>query len=296
MAQCILSQYSISLERNNMQLDIGTATSIALYSYIDKIHRQNPMFFYSLPFTISCVSDRILTLSLVCSWKTSGIERESAFVVVVVILVLVVVGGGSVVGGYRRDLLALLTCWRRLIGEGSKEGGSGTEEEGWVESRWRRWWKVLRGKDGLDGEGWGRDALDASEREESEGLPHEIAANFQEDNMSSPFVFYDRKIAFILMHPVILPCYFFHIILVIKVKWKVYSHYLKSIGWFLSISTIVMNAIFQSFSIGSSVWLSIWSNDNQTIGNDTFDTTKRDMYLGVYGALGFGQGTFCIIR
>ncbi|XP_011699213.1 PREDICTED: multidrug resistance-associated protein 1 isoform X1 [Wasmannia auropunctata] len=75
-----------------------------------------------------------------------------------------------------------------------------------------------------------------------------------------------------------------------SVKWKVYSHYLKSIGWFLSISTIVMNAVFQSFSIGSSVWLSVWSNDNQTVGNDTFDTAKRDMYLGVYGALGFGQG------
>ncbi|XP_011699214.1 PREDICTED: multidrug resistance-associated protein 1 isoform X2 [Wasmannia auropunctata] len=81
-----------------------------------------------------------------------------------------------------------------------------------------------------------------------------------------------------------------------SVKWKVYSHYLKSIGWFLSISTIVMNAVFQSFSIGSSVWLSVWSNDNQTVGNDTFDTAKRDMYLGVYGALGFGQAVasfFC---
>ncbi|XP_018359853.1 PREDICTED: multidrug resistance-associated protein 1 isoform X2 [Trachymyrmex cornetzi] len=75
-----------------------------------------------------------------------------------------------------------------------------------------------------------------------------------------------------------------------SVKWKVYSHYLKSIGWFLSISTIVMNAVFQSFSIGSSVWLSVWSNDNQAVGNNTFDTAKRDMYLGVYGALGFGQG------
>ncbi|KYM99989.1 Multidrug resistance-associated protein 1 [Cyphomyrmex costatus] len=80
-----------------------------------------------------------------------------------------------------------------------------------------------------------------------------------------------------------------------SVKWKVYSHYLKSIGWFLSISTIVMNAVFQSFSIGSSVWLSIWSNDNQTVGNNTFDTAKRDMYLGVYGALGFGQATFVVL-
>ncbi|KAG7197439.1 hypothetical protein KM043_013293 [Ampulex compressa] len=74
-----------------------------------------------------------------------------------------------------------------------------------------------------------------------------------------------------------------------SVKWQVYSHYLKSIGWFLAISTIVMNAVFQSFSIGSNVWLSVWSNDNTTIINNTIDASKRDMYLGVYGALGLGQ-------
>ncbi|XP_043683569.1 multidrug resistance-associated protein 1 isoform X3 [Vespula pensylvanica] len=76
-----------------------------------------------------------------------------------------------------------------------------------------------------------------------------------------------------------------------SVKWKVYSHYLKSIGWFLSISTIVMNAVFQSFSIGSNIWLSAWSNDNMTSVDGTVvnDEARRDMYLGVYGALGLGQ-------
>ncbi|XP_015175305.1 PREDICTED: multidrug resistance-associated protein 1 isoform X2 [Polistes dominula] len=77
-----------------------------------------------------------------------------------------------------------------------------------------------------------------------------------------------------------------------SVKWKVYSHYFKSIGWFLSISTIIMNAVFQSFSIGSNVWLSKWSDDNMTSVNGTIvnEESRRDMYLGVYGALGFGQG------
>jgi len=93
-----------------------------------------------------------------------------------------------------------------------------------------------------------------------------------------------------VLYNIILYCYIMRLFL--KVKWQVYSHYLKSIGWFLSISTIVMNAIFQSFSIGSSVWLSVWSNDNLTLANNTIDTVKRDMYLGVYGALGFGQGMF----
>lgn len=75
-------------------------------------------------------------------------------------------------------------------------------------------------------------------------------------------------------------------------KWKVYSHYLKSIGWFLAVSTILMNGVFQSFSICSNVWLSVWSNDN-----DSAVPENRDMYLGVYAGLGVGQGMFstCIV-
>ncbi|PBC29188.1 Multidrug resistance-associated protein [Apis cerana cerana] len=74
-----------------------------------------------------------------------------------------------------------------------------------------------------------------------------------------------------------------------SVKWRVYSHYFKSIGWFLSISTIIMNAIFQGFSIGSNTWLSMWSDDNLTDVNNTVDHVKQNMYLGVYGGLGLGQ-------
>ncbi|XP_043474514.1 multidrug resistance-associated protein 1 isoform X1 [Leptopilina heterotoma] len=73
-----------------------------------------------------------------------------------------------------------------------------------------------------------------------------------------------------------------------SVKWKVYSHYLRSIGWFLSISTIVMNAIFQSFSIGSNVWLAKWSGRYENVSS-TNETVNNEMYLGVYSALGLGQ-------
>ncbi|XP_053980762.1 multidrug resistance-associated protein 1 isoform X1 [Hylaeus volcanicus] len=77
-----------------------------------------------------------------------------------------------------------------------------------------------------------------------------------------------------------------------SVKWQVYSHYFKSIGWFLSITTIIMNAVYQGFSIGSNAWLGLWSDDNLTdySNNNTFDRAKQDMYLGVYGGLGLGQG------
>ncbi len=73
-----------------------------------------------------------------------------------------------------------------------------------------------------------------------------------------------------------------------SVKWDVYKHYLKSIGFTLSILTILLNLVFQGFSIGSNVWLSRWSNDK----NVANDTSLRDMYLGVYGAFGFGQGIY----
>ncbi|XP_018335867.1 multidrug resistance-associated protein 1 isoform X1 [Agrilus planipennis] len=74
-----------------------------------------------------------------------------------------------------------------------------------------------------------------------------------------------------------------------SVKWAVYKHYLKSIGVLLTVATIVLNIIYQFFNIGSNFWLSIWSNDNSTNINGTVDATKRDTYLGVYGALGIGQ-------
>lgn len=62
-----------------------------------------------------------------------------------------------------------------------------------------------------------------------------------------------------------------------SVKWDVYKHYLKSIGWTLAFATIFLNMIFQAFAIGSNIWLSKWSSDNITVN----DTGKRDMYLGM---------------
>ncbi|XP_035914954.1 multidrug resistance-associated protein 1 isoform X7 [Anopheles stephensi] len=71
-----------------------------------------------------------------------------------------------------------------------------------------------------------------------------------------------------------------------SVKWEVYKHYLKSIGLTLSVATVILNMIFQGFSIGSNLWLSRWSTDESAEN----DTSVRDMYLGVYGAFGAGQG------
>ncbi|KRJ97655.1 multidrug resistance-associated protein 1 isoform X13 [Drosophila yakuba] len=70
------------------------------------------------------------------------------------------------------------------------------------------------------------------------------------------------------------------------VEFAVYKHYIKSVGIFLSVATLVLNFVFQAFQIGSNLWLTKWANDEKVAN----DTGLRDMYLGVYGAFGFGQG------
>ena len=47
-----------------------------------------------------------------------------------------------------------------------------------------------------------------------------------------------------------------------------------------------MNTVLQGLSVGSNLWLTKWANDERIIN----DTSIRDMYLGVYGAFGVGQG------
>ena len=39
----------------------------------------------------------------------------------------------------------------------------------------------------------------------------------------------------------------------------------------------------------SNIWLSVWSSDYDTPANNTHKHTQ-EFYLGIYGALGFGQG------
>lgn len=60
--------------------------------------------------------------------------------------------------------------------------------------------------------------------------------------------------------------------------------YLKGFGAFLVAVTIITNISNQAFSVYSNTWLSEWSEDT----NST-QPHVRDMYLGVYGALGVLQ-------
>lgn len=72
-----------------------------------------------------------------------------------------------------------------------------------------------------------------------------------------------------------------------SVKWEVYVRYLKGVGTLMVAITIITNISNQAFSVYSNTWLSEWSEDT-----DSGLPHKRDMYLGVYGALGVLQSIF----
>lgn len=72
-----------------------------------------------------------------------------------------------------------------------------------------------------------------------------------------------------------------------SVKWKVYKYYFETIGILVGLAVIVLYIIAQAFNIGSNLWLSAWATDKNVTSE------KRDLYLGVYGALGLAQGNIC---
>ncbi|CAG9761169.1 unnamed protein product [Ceutorhynchus assimilis] len=74
-----------------------------------------------------------------------------------------------------------------------------------------------------------------------------------------------------------------------NVQFGVYLYYLGAVGVYFIFGNIIFSAGFQGFGIATNVWLGMWSEDPDMIVNGTVDTGLRDLYLGVYGALGLGQ-------
>lgn len=69
------------------------------------------------------------------------------------------------------------------------------------------------------------------------------------------------------------------------VKAEIYVYYARSIGMPLAITSVLFYALFQTFTVGANLWLSVWSEDEQA----STDISKRNLYLGVYGTLGVLQ-------
>uniref|UniRef100_A0A131YTN7 ATP-binding cassette, subfamily C (CFTR/MRP), member 1 n=1 Tax=Rhipicephalus appendiculatus TaxID=34631 RepID=A0A131YTN7_RHIAP len=74
-----------------------------------------------------------------------------------------------------------------------------------------------------------------------------------------------------------------------RVKWRVYFTYFGAIGVAWMVPIVFMNVASQAFSIGSNLWLTAWSND-PPMPDGSQDLDKRDLRLGIYGALGLAQG------
>lgn len=71
-----------------------------------------------------------------------------------------------------------------------------------------------------------------------------------------------------------------------------YSHYCRAGGLWLCFLTMLFNALFQACAVGTNVWLTQWSAENEQAHteNRTLPAERRDIYLAVYGIFGFGQG------
>ena len=79
-------------------------------------------------------------------------------------------------------------------------------------------------------------------------------------------------------------------------SWRIYLIYFKNMGYGLFGACIVLYAVYQFFTAFSSIWLSYWADNTlPLVSNATLEElllnngTMRDIYLGVYGGLGFSQ-------
>jgi ATP-binding cassette subfamily C (CFTR/MRP) protein 1 len=79
-----------------------------------------------------------------------------------------------------------------------------------------------------------------------------------------------------------------------SVKWTVYWEYIKKIGLIGASAVLILNMSSSALNIGSSQWLSAWSDDSNNL-NKTEDIQLRNLRLGVFGALGCGQSLFLLI-
>ncbi|XP_037037473.1 multidrug resistance-associated protein 1-like isoform X2 [Bradysia coprophila] len=68
----------------------------------------------------------------------------------------------------------------------------------------------------------------------------------------------------------------------------VYIRYFKSIGVLMCVAAVASNALNQAASVYSNIWLTDWSTDPRA--SDVTDVTWRNIYIGVYAALGGAQG------
>lgn len=75
-----------------------------------------------------------------------------------------------------------------------------------------------------------------------------------------------------------------------NVRVNVYRYYLSNVGYNMLLGIFGIQVATQCFDIASNAWLGQWSEDDTIVVDNVVNTGKRDMYLGVYGAIGLAQG------
>ncbi|XP_027527984.1 canalicular multispecific organic anion transporter 1 [Neopelma chrysocephalum] len=79
-----------------------------------------------------------------------------------------------------------------------------------------------------------------------------------------------------------------------RVKFSMYLRYLRAVGLCYSF-WIAMGYVGQYVAyVGTSLWLSAWTDDAQHYVNQTYPTEQRDLRIGVFGALGVSQAIFLL--
>ena len=75
------------------------------------------------------------------------------------------------------------------------------------------------------------------------------------------------------------------------VKLSVYTYYARCIGFSMTGGSFLMYLFYTVFSVFSSIWLSIWSDDPEA----STVVSVRNKYLSVYGVLGLLQSGFIMV-
>lgn len=76
----------------------------------------------------------------------------------------------------------------------------------------------------------------------------------------------------------------------LQVKFSIYLKYLQSVGW-CSIAFVILGfALYAVSSVGSNLWLSVWTSDSQHFNGSNYPASQKDMRIGVFAALGMAQG------
>ena len=81
-----------------------------------------------------------------------------------------------------------------------------------------------------------------------------------------------------------------------SVSWRVYMMYFRAMGFVLFGGCIVLYTVYQIFLSFSSIWVSFWSDNKLPFEEElepgeerNMTSTRRDIFLGIYGATGLCQ-------